>query len=63
KTIDHFISRLREILMTGLLDVFGQMQLLDEHMGFMEMLSCSIPHSTRIDMACHLHQCWGLITM
>ncbi|CAL2276482.1 unnamed protein product [Prunus armeniaca] len=39
------------------------MQLLDEHMGFMEMLSCSIPHSTRTDMACHLHQCWGLITM
>ena len=35
--------------MTGLVDVFGQMQLLDGRMGFMEMLLYSIPHSTRID--------------
>lgn len=44
-----FISRLREMAKTGLVDVFGQMQVLDGRTGCMEMLLYSIPHSTRID--------------
>lgn len=63
KKMRLFISRLREMAMTGLVDVFGQMQPLDGRTGFMEMLLYSIPHSTRIDTTWHLHQCWELITM
>ncbi|CAL2246982.1 unnamed protein product [Prunus armeniaca] len=37
--------------MIGLVDDFGQMQLLDGRTGFMEMLLYSIPHSTRIACA------------
>ncbi|CAL2229218.1 unnamed protein product [Prunus armeniaca] len=49
KKMRLFLSRLREMTITGLVDVFGKMQLLDGRTGFMEMLLYSIPHSTRIN--------------